>query len=1571
MKKRLVSILLVLSVLASLGNLPVLAAGLTNSDAIQSTENLGDGSAVPSALPALQSGSASTVADYTMNFYTRWEGNNAWIGGNIDLMTTDASGDGWEWYANATESYQARTLVLKGLDFTTSASTGIQLFDDSTIVLKEGTVNHLTIDAKRKSVAYGISGYDLTITGEGTLNIQCINSPTVTDGLWEDFNFSGISTHNLDIKSGTINVDSVNHTSAAVFTNGTNNASVTAGKYSARAAIYISNIFSMTGGTLTLTRATNTKAQTWLDGASKSSATSEQYAQGIYADGAIDLQGGSINVISTISNYAYRGTGQAHAYGKIYAIYCKNGDIVIEKNGTCNITVNVTNDAVNAGANRLYPALISSYCYGLYTVNGNIENQGDTRILFDISNLSNYRYASGTSTLSKVTSNATGMQAENIDLTDGTTSITVNSSGHPDNYPYGGKKGTINHTNNGVTLDTGKLSITSGSTEIYAQNPIVLSGANDSSAVHNANLTLCVTGEEKGTVLNKPLLFNEAYTYHWKTDPTSTEYQDSQDLPYQWKAADQFLELMAYTPLPAPNLSFSFVGADANKLMRADSTMEYSLDGGSTYTPCSDNMDLTDVYEQITAENGIRVRLKKTDSASASLAYIISVTQPDSPKDLLVSDAPSITGTGSITGVTEAMEYRKAGETEYTPCTADSLTDLPIGEYQIRVQAGALSLPSDDTSVTVQGLVPVPSAGAKTYTGTTLTSDLIGTEVYKVTKNDGGIDCADYEVCITLNSNLYRWADSESPDKTLQFTIKKAKASVPSVLEICYDTESLNASANTQYQTAAGTWTNCTETMSLSSLGWDGTERTLLFRTAEDQNHYISDEVSVVLPARPTTPTAADFTVTKTTGTAENGALAAVKSASYEYRINNSADWTDWSGSALTGISGDTVYTIRLRSGEANFHSDEIQVKIQYGPKTDVSSQITFPDAQAIYNGAVQSHEKASTIDPSGGIWSYTYTAQSGKGLSADGKPQNVGTYVVTAHYESDRAVGSKDAEFTILPKELTAVVSCAGKVYDGSRDANVAIVLDGTVQGDSVAANYATALYHTSGAETGKTVTVEGIALSGEAASNYRLLNSTAECTADITKAVLTGGTAQQGSGKDYDGLTEFSDIPINYRGSVAGEVVTGHISGTVPEARAGSYNQVTVTSQVIDAIHAQNYILPSLTDLTGTVTIRKIIPRMTITAPASQTEGQDILVTVKIENPEVTSGFPSADKISLRVNQNAVLKTELHAVDGMPGQYKAVYTLPAYDSQIPENNKVLVMAGLPNDTANYQVAVVAATREIEITKKHSSIYYTITAEAGAGGNISPKGSGAFRAGLNATFTITPNTGYLISDVTVDGTSVGSVDTYTFKAINKAHAITASFRIDPQSASLLPFHDVAVDHWSYQNVMYVLEQGLMNGTNHTMFSPDLCASRGMIVTMLYRLGTQPQVSGTCQFSDVHPQSYYADAVTWAVDTGIASGYKNGVFGPDDVITREQLAVLLFRYAKQQGYAGSVSGDTNFYSYSDAETVSAYAADAMRWACDTGLMVGDNQTLKPKAGAIRAQVAAIFHRFCENVMKAV
>ena len=306
--------------------------------------------------------------------------------------------------------------------------------------------------------------------------------------------------------------------------------------------------------------------------------------------------------------------------------------------------------------------------------------------------------------------------------------------------------------------------------------------------------------------------------------------------------------------------------------------------------------------------------------------------------------------------------------------------------------------------------------------------------------------------------------------------------------------------------------------------------------------------------------------------------------------------------------------------------------------------------------------------------------------------------------------------------------------------------------------------------------------------------------------------------------------------------------------------------------------------------------------------------------------------------------------AEDGVTSR---TYTVTVSFTEAPKSNdagvRSITVAGVNAKTSvnnEYTVTVpygtnVTASSFVIITNHaHATVgalthiknvwYFTVTAEDGV---------------TTASYTVTVTTAALPTPIkpAVDNTKPAS-----------------------DSKPKLPFTDVSTSDWFYSDVMFVYENGLFSGTDSRSFSPNASMTRAMLVTVLYRLEGEPVGTGSSSFSDVCSGSYYEKAVAWAAANGIVTGTGSTSFSPDAKVTREQLAAILYRYAQYKKL--DTDAGAKLDSFSDAGNVSGYASEALSWAVSEGLINGASGRLMPKGDATRAQVAAILHRFVENVM---
>ena len=255
-----------------------------------------------------------------------------------------------------------------------------------------------------------------------------------------------------------------------------------------------------------------------------------------------------------------------------------------------------------------------------------------------------------------------------------------------------------------------------------------------------------------------------------------------------------------------------------------------------------------------------------------------------------------------------------------------------------------------------------------------------------------------------------------------------------------------------------------------------------------------------------------------------------------------------------------------------------------------------------------------------------------------------------------------------------------------------------------------------------------------------------------------------------------------------------------------------------------------------------------------------------------------------------------------------------------------------------------------------HSYSYYTIKATAGVGGSISPSGNVSVREGRDRTFTITPDKGYAISNVKIDGKSIGAVKSYTFENVRRTHTIEVIFMKANGNPQTGVFVDVATGSYYEDAVDWAVENGITKGTDDTHFSPDGICTRAQAVTFLWRAAGSPEPETRAMpFTDVPVGSYYYDAVLWAVENGITKGTSDTRFSPDDTCTRAQIVTFLWRSEKSPA-----AGSRN--PFADVKST-AYYADAVLWAVKENITKGTTSTtFSPDADCTRAQIVTFLWR---------
>ena len=257
---------------------------------------------------------------------------------------------------------------------------------------------------------------------------------------------------------------------------------------------------------------------------------------------------------------------------------------------------------------------------------------------------------------------------------------------------------------------------------------------------------------------------------------------------------------------------------------------------------------------------------------------------------------------------------------------------------------------------------------------------------------------------------------------------------------------------------------------------------------------------------------------------------------------------------------------------------------------------------------------------------------------------------------------------------------------------------------------------------------------------------------------------------------------------------------------------------------------------------------------------------------------------------------------------------------------------------------------------------YYTLRFETGGGSDI-PSVQGTYNTYIDLTKYVPTWRGHAFIGWYSERSLTNKVSGVY---LTKDMTVYAGWRVDENPGTdVNPFTDISEKDWFYGDVMFVYENGLMLGTSKTLFSPHGTVMRGMMATILWRMEGSPVPKGKNSFTDVEAGKWYADAITWTAENGIFAGYGKDKFGPDDPITREQLAAIFYRYADYKGYDLTVKGDLD--KFKDADKITDYAKTAMQWAVGSGLVKGKSgNLLDPQGTATHAEIAAMLHRFIEK-----
>ncbi len=657
---------------------------------------------------------------------------------------------------------------------------------------------------------------------------------------------------------------------------------------------------------------------------------------------------------------------------------------------------------------------------------------------------------------------------------------------------------------------------------------------------------------------------------------------------------------------------------------------------------------------------------------------------------------------------------------------------------------------------------------------------------------------------------------------------------------------------------------------------------------------------------------------------------AAVKSASEGTDSDNLIDNVSVDGNvvkfdvASIADAGKTA-TINVVISCTNFNDITAVLTVKTVDKDEAGVTISGVPAEAKTYGDADLTLTASAATPgANGTWTWETSDSSVLQLTPNGNKVTVkllkaGKATVTAKYESDTTIGQLTTANIRVEK---ATITVATK--------NQSIYVNGTVP--DLTSPVKDTHYTVTGLAAGDT-------LGGTLTMKYQ--KDGVDATPDATKTgtydiVISGATAPAG-GNYNDVVFTAGTLTISNRpSSGGGGSSSGSSSSTTTVPVSNSKNEVKVTASV-----------SSSTATVQKMDLSKIDPAQGATIDFTglgKTIESAKLPTSAIKEIGATEGGSMTVKLTAG---NVTFDTAaLKAVADQAGSQITLALTPAKTSALNASQKEAV-----GDAPVFDLRLLGGSKAITDFK---------------GGNVTVTLPHTLSEGQNPAGVVV----YYLSN---DGNPEACNTTYDAK--NKLVTFTTThFSLyfvgyeQPAAEWKNPFTDVAEGAWYYDSIKYVYSNGMMVGTGDTKFSPDTTTTRGMIVTILYRLEGEPAVSGTSSFNDVASGRWYANAVKWAAENEIVGGYGNGNFGPEDPISREQMAAILYRYAAFKGFDITKTADLS--KFTDSSKISDWAKFALSWANAEGLINGKgNGILDPLGKATRAEVATILRNFCENVVK--
>ena len=719
----------------------------------------------------------------------------------------------------------------------------------------------------------------------------------------------------------------------------------------------------------------------------------------------------------------------------------------------------------------------------------------------------------------------------------------------------------------------------------------------------------------------------------------------------------------------------------------------------------------------------------------------------------------------------------------------------------------------------------------------------------------------------------------------------------------------------------------------------------------------------------------------------------------------------------------DTMVTVA--EGTYTYTGEAIEPVVTVSDKNAAGTELIIAgDYTVAYSNHVNAGEATVTVTAAeGGNYTGTATAKFtiGKASLADKTPTIVGTAEVGGVLTA-RLADVDAAEYTwTWMRDGTAISGAEDASYVLTfQDSNKAITVkavakaDGNYQGETQASAAVTVAKQA----IAGTVTISEKTNVTDGTVGTIEVGDTLTATANVTPAVLltyqwyvngTAVAAPAGAGVDYtvaEGdagktITVTVTPSADYTGTVTSAPVVvgkavltgsvtlaesgGTITATVTGAptEAGSYDIVWLRDGVETGVTGETYAITDA-DKGHTITAKLTAKGDTYTGEVMATGSGVTVAATKPAAPSVTATAGDGQvTVSWTVPDNggaAVTQYQVWVDSETPITLDAAttsYTFTGLDNDTEYTFQVKAINSVGAGDAGSAKATPKEPQAPSGGGGSSVTRYDVSApDQVANGKLTVSPSRAAR-GSTVTITVTPDEGYELDTLTVtdgDGDAITLNDKgngkFTFTMPRDDVEIDVSFRpVEEPAPETLPFTDVAEGAWYYDAVAYAWENDLMTGTSATLFAPNVTTTRAMLATLLYRLEGEPD-AGSASFTDVAAGTWYSDAVAWAASEGVVNGVGDGsAFDPNGNITREQMAVMLYRYADYKGY-DVTQGGMAAREYEDYGTVSSWAQAAVDWAVNAGLISGTSATtLTPQGSATRAEIATILMRFCQQFIE--